>query len=77
MAAISRRAPRPHRRPASVAKPSGAIHSGVQAAGPEHVGIVAVDCVRPAPNRPAAPMPTCSATSAGRGSTRSAVGPCT
>jgi hypothetical protein len=50
MAAISRRARRPHRRPASVAKPSGSINSGVQAAGPEHFGIVAVDPVRPAPS---------------------------
>jgi transposase len=46
MATMSRRAPRRHRRPASVAKPSGSIHPRVQAAGPEHFGIVAVDCAK-------------------------------
>src|SRR5262249_11574588 len=43
MATTSRPAPRRHRRPASVAKPSGSIHPRVQQAGPEHFGIVAVD----------------------------------
>jgi transposase len=46
MAIASRPAPRRHRRPASVAKPSGSIHPRVQAAGPEHFGIVAVDCAK-------------------------------
>src|SRR5262245_6129094 len=46
MATTSRRAPRRHRRPASVAKPSGSIHPRVQQAGPEHLGIVAVDCAK-------------------------------
>jgi transposase len=46
MATASRRAPRRHRRPASVAKPSGSIHPRVQTAGPEHFGIVAVDCAK-------------------------------
>src|SRR5262249_26832034 len=46
MATTSRRAPRRHRRPASVAKPSGSIHPRVQQAGPEHFGIVAVDCAK-------------------------------
>jgi transposase len=46
MATMSRRSPRRHRRPASVAKPSGSIHPRVQQAGPEHFGIVAVDCAK-------------------------------
>lgn len=46
MATKSRRAPRRHRRPDSVAKPSGSIHPRVQQAGPEHFGIVAVDCAK-------------------------------
>src|SRR5689334_19894652 len=46
MVTASRRAPRRHRRPASVAKPSGSIHPRVQTAGPEHFGIVAVDCAK-------------------------------
>jgi transposase len=32
--------------PISVAKPSGSIHPRVQKAGPEHFGIVAVDCAK-------------------------------
>ena len=46
MAITSRRAPRRNRRPASVAKPSGSIHPRVQKVGPEHFGIVAVDCAK-------------------------------
>jgi transposase len=46
MAATSRRAARRSRRPTSVAKPSGSIHPRVQKAGPEHFGIVAVDCAK-------------------------------
>jgi transposase len=46
MAITSRRPARRHRRPISVAKPSGSIHPRVQAAGPEHFGIVAVDCAK-------------------------------
>ena len=46
MATMSRRIPRRSRRPASVAKPSGSIHPRVQKAGPEHFGIVAVDCAK-------------------------------
>lgn len=46
MATMSPRSRRRHRRPASVAKPSGSIHPRVQAAGPEHFGIVAVDCAK-------------------------------
>src|SRR4029453_8278342 len=34
------------RRPTSVAKPSGSIHPRVQKVGPEHFGIVAVDCAK-------------------------------
>jgi transposase len=32
--------------PSSVAKPSGSIHPRIQEAGPEHFGIVAVDCAK-------------------------------
>src|SRR5262249_23030939 len=46
MAITSRRTARRHRRPDSVAKPSGSIHPRVQQAGPEHFGIVAVDCAK-------------------------------
>ncbi len=46
MASMSRRTARRSRRPTSVAKPSGSIHPGVQKVGPEHFGIVAVDCVK-------------------------------
>jgi transposase len=46
MAITSRRRARRHRRPTSVAKPSGSIHPRVQQAGPEHFGIVAVDCAK-------------------------------
>jgi transposase len=46
MAIASRRPARRHRRPISVAKPSGSIHPGVQHVGPEHFGIVAVDCAK-------------------------------
>jgi len=46
MATTSRRAARRSRRPTSVAKPSGSIHPRVQKVGPEHFGIVAVDCAK-------------------------------
>jgi transposase len=46
MAITSRRRTRRHRRPISVAKPSGSIHPRVQKVGPEHFGIVAVDCAK-------------------------------
>ena len=46
MAIMSRRRTRRHRRPISVAKPSGSIHPRVQKVGPEHFGIVAVDCAK-------------------------------
>ena len=46
MAITSRRPARRHRRPISVAKPSGSIHPRVQKVGPEHFGIVAVDCAK-------------------------------
>ena len=46
MATMSRRTPRRHRRPISVAKPSGSIHPRVQKVGPEHFGLVAVDCAK-------------------------------
>lgn len=46
MATMSRRTARRTRRPTAVAKPSGSIHPGVQAVGPEHFGIVAVDCAK-------------------------------
>ena len=46
MAITSRRTARRHRRPDSVAKPSGSIHPRVQRVGPEHFGIVAVDCAK-------------------------------
>jgi len=46
MAITSRRAARRSRRPTSVAKPSGSIHPRVQKVGPEHFGIVAVDCAK-------------------------------
>ena len=46
MAITSRRAARRPRRPISVAKPSGSIHPRVQKVGPEHFGIVAVDCAK-------------------------------
>src|ERR1700760_1928841 len=44
MAITSRRPTRRH--PISVAKPSGSIYPRVQKAGPEHFGIVAVDCAK-------------------------------
>ena len=46
MAIASRQAARPRRRLTSVAKPSGPIHPRVQKVGPEHFGIVAVDCAK-------------------------------
>ena len=46
MAITSRRPARRPRRPIAVAKPSGSIHPGVQEVGPEHFGIVAVDCAK-------------------------------
>ena len=46
MTIASRRRTRRHRRPVSVAKPSGSIHPRVQEVGPEHFGIVAVDCAK-------------------------------
>ena len=46
MAITSRRAQGRPRRPISVAKPSGSIHPRVQKVGPEHFGIVAVDCAK-------------------------------
>lgn len=46
MAIMSRRTARRSRRRTSVAKPSGAIHPRVQKVGPEHFGIVAVDCAK-------------------------------
>jgi transposase len=46
MAITSRRSARRSRRPTSVARPSGSIHVRVQKAGPEHFGIVAVDCAK-------------------------------
>jgi transposase len=46
MATASRRTARLTRRPTSVAKPSGSIHPRVQKVGPEHFGIVAVDCAK-------------------------------
>jgi hypothetical protein len=46
MAIASRRPARRHRRPTSVARPSGSIPPRVQRAGPEHFGIVAVDCAQ-------------------------------
>lgn len=46
MAITSRRSARRPRRPTSVAKPSGSIHPRVQEVGPQHFGIVAVDCAK-------------------------------
>jgi transposase len=46
MASMSRRTARRPRRPFSVVKPSGSIHPRVQQVGPEHFGIVAVDCAK-------------------------------
>jgi transposase len=46
MAIMSRRSARRSPRPTSVAKPSGSIHPRVQKTGPEHFGIVAVDCAK-------------------------------
>jgi transposase len=46
MTIMSRRTVRRHRRPTSVAKPLGSIHPRVQEVGPEHFGIVAVDCAK-------------------------------
>ena len=46
MAITSRRAAGRRRRPISVAKPSGSIHPRVQKVGPEHFGIVPVDCAK-------------------------------
>jgi transposase len=46
MATASGRFARRNRRPTSIAKPSGSIHPRVQKVGPEHFGIVAVDCAK-------------------------------
>jgi transposase len=46
MATTSPRTTRRPRRPSSVAKPSGVLHPRVLKAGPEHFGIVAVDCAK-------------------------------
>jgi transposase len=46
MASTSSPTARRPRRPISVAKPSGSIHPRVQQVGPEHFGIVAVDCAK-------------------------------
>jgi transposase len=46
MAITSRRAAGRRRRFISVAKPSGSIHPRVQKVGPEHFGIVPVDCAK-------------------------------
>src|SRR5262249_7331098 len=46
MASMPRRPARRPRRPISTAKPSGSIHPTVQRVGPEHFGIVAVDCAK-------------------------------
>jgi transposase len=46
MATTPPRTARRRRRPAAVAKPSGSIHPRVQKVGPEHFGIVAVDCAK-------------------------------
>jgi transposase len=46
MASMTRPTARRHRRPTSIAKPSGSIHPRVQMVGPEHFGIVAVDCAK-------------------------------
>jgi transposase len=46
MAITSRRPARLSRRRISVAKPSGSIHPRVQKVGPEHFGIVPVDCAK-------------------------------
>ncbi|MHB1799853.1 MAG: IS110 family transposase [Vulcanimicrobiaceae bacterium] len=46
MATKSRRFARRNRRPTSIARPSGSIHPRVQKVGPEHFGIVAVDCAK-------------------------------
>jgi len=37
---------RPNRRPDVLQKPRGIIHPRVQQVGPEHFGIVAVDCAK-------------------------------
>ncbi len=46
MAITSRRTARRPRRPTAVVKPSGSIHPRVQKVGPEHFGIVAIDCAK-------------------------------
>jgi transposase len=46
MAIPTRRFARRSRRCLSITKPSGALHPKVLAAGPEHFGIVAVDCAK-------------------------------
>src|SRR5207244_2326999 len=46
MTTTSRRTARLTRRPTADATPSGSIHPRVQKAGPEHFGIVAVDCAK-------------------------------
>jgi transposase len=46
MTTATRRTPRRDRRRTSVAKPSGSIHPRVQEVGPEHFGILAVDCAK-------------------------------
>src|SRR5947199_1065704 len=40
--AKSRRGPRPH----AIHKPNGVLHPRVQAVGPEHFGILSVDCAK-------------------------------
>ncbi len=46
MASMSRRLTRRSRHPATVSKPSGSVHPRVQKVGPQHFGIVAVDCAK-------------------------------
>src|SRR5262249_5146252 len=46
MARMPRLPARRPRRPIPTAKPSGSIHPRVQRVGPEHFGIVAVDCAK-------------------------------
>src|SRR5262245_7096693 len=46
MASMPRRPARRPRRPTSITKPSGSIHPRVQQVGPEHFGVVAVDCAK-------------------------------
>src|SRR5262245_5530305 len=46
MVSTSHRTARRPRRRSTVAKPSGSIHPRVQGVGPEHFGVVAVDCAK-------------------------------